>query len=798
MLKHPFRVLLVCGVLSLVQAGLGQSGAAGPGGQEKPPASQQAQAASATAGPATAPAAVDAAKLVEEVRQSEQWVHEVKSLYFRMKSTWINSPQEIASRTAELKKDWPDDEVDANRFPELRPRTEEVVEIAFDQTRVAQRVTGPREISFSRLDGKEGLFLWQKLPNGRVRLELSTFAGDSDELSALSRTGWLRAGPHPWRWNSDERKQQLAQLSPRPAEFVLGGTKQFRGVNCHVLENRRSPVVWYVGVDDHRLRAIQGFFRPFGMSPQERTKAIEDVARRVGGDFKTDEEMDKWRSSAPPDKQELLDRAREDCFWPYHVPGVEFWLTEYRQAAPGCWVPMKQAYAWLKHLARDKAVEEDRIENEVVEVRVNEPLADSVFHIDIPEGATVLDGREKPQIFYKYKKNRTADEWLQTRKDAIRQNDLAAAGYRLQGLLTCNPPRFLWLTGYIQGRDFAPAQTAVGLPDNAIISEAGELYKDQQLFRIALSSSKGDMDRPDQVFIDFTGTGRFAPGAAIDVRPAGAGKPFDFMGRFGPAEIKVQRNAREYVVCLVGEVLRIDKQYLVGVALVPMLEGSCAFGEKTHRVRLLDVAGFNRNWSGRLKHRPNSTLMLIADTRGFASPLPANIGQQVMVDGVWYDVSAVDGRVQARAVEVKAALLSMPGIRWDAELVRDGNSFFVAGGKKAVAVPAGKYELGWFRVRTEDDPDAGAVAIGYGGPKLDLQPGQELALGNPFPLQGKLQVRVGPDRVASFLLDARTKSGLVLKSLKFKGGLADQPAPPRVIVTDESGKVVNQGTMEYG
>jgi hypothetical protein len=140
----------------------------------------------------------------------------------------------------------------------------------------------------------------------------------------------------------------------------------------------------------------------------------------------------------------------------------------------------------------------------------------------------------------------------------------------------------------------------------------------------------------------------------------------------------------------------------------------------------------------------------------------------------------------------------MPGIRWDAELVRDGNSFYVAGGNKAVAIPAGKYELGWFRVRTEDDPDAGAVAVGYGGPKLNLQPGQELALGSPFPLQGRLQVRVGPDRVASFLLEARTKSGLVLASLKFKGGLADQPAPPRVIVTDESGKVVNQGTMEYG
>ena len=90
----------------------------------------------ASAGPATS-AAVDAAKLVEEVRQSEQWVHEAKSFYLRFKSAWINSPQVIARRAAELKKDWPDEEVDANHFPELRPRIDLVVEMAFDQTRMS-------------------------------------------------------------------------------------------------------------------------------------------------------------------------------------------------------------------------------------------------------------------------------------------------------------------------------------------------------------------------------------------------------------------------------------------------------------------------------------------------------------------------------------------------------------------------------------------------------------------------------------------------------------------------------------
>ena len=800
MLKHAFRVLLACGVMSLAQAGLGQSGAAGPGGQEKPPASRQPQAASATTGPATAPAAVDAAKLVEEVRQSEQWVHEAKSLYIRFKTTWINSSQQIASRTAELKKDWPDEEVDANRFPELRPTTEEVVELAFDQTRVAERVTGSLGISFSRWDGKEGLRLWQKLPDGRVEVAIDNSACGGDMLSLTSRMSWPMACPLWWWWQSTEAKRVEAELLPKPAEFALTGTKRFRGGQCYVLERRRPPaVVWYVGVEDHRLRGIQDFSQPVAMSAQERANVIGRIAGLVGGDFKTDEEMDKWRSSAPPDKQELLDKASADCFWPYQRLRVEHWLTDYRQAAPGCWVPMRQGYICLTHPTRDKAVEGNAMEVEVTEVRANEPLSDEVFRIDVPEGATVSDWREKPRILYRYKKNRTADEWLQTRKEAIQQNDLAAAGYRLQGLLTCKPPRFPSLTGYVQARDFAPARNAAGLPNKAIISEAGERYKDKQPFKIALSSSKDDLARPDRVFIDFTGTGKFAPGAAIDVRRSTAGKTFDFTGRFGPAEINVQRNGREYVVCLVGEVLRIDKQYLVGVALLPMLEGSCSFGAKAHRVRLLDVASFNRNWSGRLKHRPNSTLMLIdADDRGFASPLPANIGQQVMVDGEWYEVSAVDGKVQARAVEVKAALLSMPGIRWDAELVRDGNSFFVAGGKKAVAVPAGKYELGGVRVWTEDDPDAGAVAIGYGGPKLNLQPGQELALGNPFPLQGKLQARVGSDRAASFLLGVRTKSGLALIGLKFKGGLADQPAPPRVIVKDESGEVVNRGTMEYG
>lgn len=301
------------------------------------------------------------------------------------------------------------------------------------------------------------------------------------------------------------------------------------------------------------------------------------------------------------------------------------------------------------------------------------------------------------------------------------------------------------------------------------------------------------------MFIDFTGTGKFDPRAAIAVRPAGACKPLDFTGRFGPVELKVQRNGRRYVVCIVGEVLRIDSQYLVGVSLMPTLESSCSFGAKAHRVRLLDVAGFNRDRPGKLKHRPNSTLMLIdADDRGFASPLPANIGQQVMVDGAWYEVWADDGKVRARAVKVETALLSMRGTRWDAELKRDGNSFYVVGGKQPAAIPAGKYGCEGFRIWTADDPQAGFALVGSGGPKLNLQAGKELALEGPLPLRGDLQAEIRTKGVVDFMLRLTAKNGIGPLILKSRGGQADQPAPPQVTVADESGRIVDRATMDYG
>jgi hypothetical protein len=770
-----------------------------------PPASQPVKAGPAredptTTGPATAPAAVDAAKLVEEVRQSEQWVHEAKSFYFRFKSAWINSPQEIAGREAELRKDWPDDEVDANHFPTLRPRIDLVVEMAFDQTRVGQRAAGSSRISFSRWDGKEGLRLWQELPDGRPELALDNSVCFGDVFSPMSHLSWLRAGPHPWWWQSDEIKRQEEQRVPKPSEFVLSGTTRFRGIECYMLEKRRLPAqVWYVGVEDRRLHGIHDFFQPVAMTPRERTEVIGQIASRVGGDFKTEAEMEKWRTSAPPDKRELLDKAKTDCFRPYQRPQLEHWLMEYRQVAPGCWVPMKQGYTWLQYPTRDKPIKDNHEEVEVTEVRVNESLPDGFFSIEIPEGATVADYREKPQISYKYNKNRTADEWLQTRKEAFQQNDLVAAGYRLRDLLTSKPPRFFWLTGYVQGRDFAPARKAAALPDNAIVSEAGEPYSGKRPFKIALGNSKGDPNQPDRVFIDFTGTGKFDPRAAIAVRPAGACKPLDFTGRFGPVELKVQRNGRQYVLSVVGEVLCIDKQYLVGAALLPMLESSCSFGATTHRVRLVDVESFILDRPSRRKFRPNSTLILIdADDRGFAVPLPANVGQRVMVDGEWYEVSVVDGKVQAAPAQVQAAFLSMPGLHWDAKLERGGKSFYVAGGAKPTAIPAGKYSCGWFRIWTADDPQAGTVLVGVSGPKLDLQPGRELNLGSPFPLRGDLQVETMRERTIMFTLRLTAKNGIGSLILKTKGGQADQPAPPTVVVTDESGKVVCRAAMGYG
>ena len=78
----------------------------------------------------------NAAELVRAVRESEDWIHEVDSLYIRIEDKWTRTPEGIAARKAELKKEFPDVDLDPNRYSGLKPTSTGTIELYFGKERL--------------------------------------------------------------------------------------------------------------------------------------------------------------------------------------------------------------------------------------------------------------------------------------------------------------------------------------------------------------------------------------------------------------------------------------------------------------------------------------------------------------------------------------------------------------------------------------------------------------------------------------------------------------------------------------
>ncbi len=91
--------------------------------------------ASSPATTETVPEGSAAMDLVRAVRQSEQWVHELKGARFQFEGKWKRSPEAIAFNWKELRSRLPDADLTPERFEGLRAESSERLEITFDRFR---------------------------------------------------------------------------------------------------------------------------------------------------------------------------------------------------------------------------------------------------------------------------------------------------------------------------------------------------------------------------------------------------------------------------------------------------------------------------------------------------------------------------------------------------------------------------------------------------------------------------------------------------------------------------------------
>jgi len=306
-------------------------------------------AGSARAQEITAPP--DVAELVRAVRRSENWIHDVNSFYVRIESTWTKTTKGIEARRAELEKQFPDEVLDPNRWTGLRPHSRDRIEIAFNGKRLRYLRDDPNTSRTERVwDGTLAVSHENYMTHHQEHVYLGNEPNTifRDLLSDLS---WLRTQPHSFWWQPTDIEKPF-DFFGRPEDFKLVRRTIFRWTDRHVLEyDVRGEVKgltfrWYVSVADRRLRKIAH-----------------------------------------------IRHGRVT---------LKHWLDDYREVAPGCWFPMTQGYAFYDPDKSAQMYLSLRRDTKIVEIRVNEPLPDEMFHIEIKEGVEIQDHRGKEFRRYIY------------------------------------------------------------------------------------------------------------------------------------------------------------------------------------------------------------------------------------------------------------------------------------------------------------------------------------------------------------------------------------------------------------
>jgi thiol-disulfide isomerase/thioredoxin len=369
--------------------------------------------------PAVAGDSPDVAKLVRRLCVDEYKIHDVKSMYLRLRGRLTRTPEGIADAHARLEAQDPEcpaTEFTPERFPDLRPEITEELERAFDAKHL--RLLNSRKNSQFQLriwDGKQAIhyqeYDWCHSKQYAYIDTPKRFLGDNffDELSCF------RLGFHSFWWNSRPAPSAAEQdlcYGKQPVEYRLIGKRLFRGHECYVLQSRNQLLV---DVKYNRLRGILHF-----CLPRKRTwdpGRVREVERRIAAKpLATDTGFAEWTKNLSPEEQRRFSSRLQDALVEeFGEPMSDFFMDDYREVAPGFWFPMRQGYVAFDN-KNGRSFETFRREFEVVEIKVNKPLPDTLFTMEMREGITVNDLRgpeswNDPPLLYPYKRNRSSTEW---------------------------------------------------------------------------------------------------------------------------------------------------------------------------------------------------------------------------------------------------------------------------------------------------------------------------------------------------------------------------------------------------
>lgn len=339
---------------------------------------------------------VKAADLVSHVRDSEDWIHQVKSFQASAKDKWTKTPAGIEHRTKEVLDQFPDADLSQKKLWSLEPQFEGKLQIVFDDSRFR---TYKHELERSEIlriwNGLEfaeyGNYFTHNQEYYGIRKDIPDFADIFVEFM------WPRSKEHEFWWIK-EQMDNWQDWYGRPEDFIFVGKQDYRGTPCYVLESCPK--------DFHRVRRLFA-------GVKDHFKYGDQVY----------EEGEKTS---------------------------EHWNGDYKEVKPGWWFPMTQGYHLFERSDNKNSFIVSTREIAVEDVRVDETLPDELFVMEYKDGVEVNDDRFGGFIVYKYKKDRTEEEWDEIRQKARQRQEsddaeMQALGERVGQIALEFPKECKWV-----------------------------------------------------------------------------------------------------------------------------------------------------------------------------------------------------------------------------------------------------------------------------------------------------------------------------------------------------------------
>jgi hypothetical protein len=200
-----------------------------------------------------------------------------------------------------------------------------------------------------------------------------------------------------------------------PEDFKLVGKETIGGKPCYLVESWIGDYRFAIGEADGRLYR-RTWLLPDGKAGGYDQKAI--FQKVAGPRVNTYQEWKKWYQALDPAQQSRAAhqfRVAEGEFVRKKSLAFHHFFDDYREVAPGRWLPFRQRVIQYNRQAPEPFVE-SHLEQRVTEVSVDRPLSNQLFHIELHDGIEVkTDWRYDPPIHYRYSKTQTEAERITLR-----------------------------------------------------------------------------------------------------------------------------------------------------------------------------------------------------------------------------------------------------------------------------------------------------------------------------------------------------------------------------------------------